>query len=150
MMYNLRENTQRTFQVGSRFPMVTNGCWYCLTLPYLREISWIGRVEIADSMTVLVDKTRTTCTYPSPAPGFTSDVFCKTRTTCIYPSPAPGVTSDVLYKTRTTCTYLSPAPGFTSDVFCKTRTTCTYPSPAPGVTSDVLCNIINLINAIFF
>jgi hypothetical protein len=26
MMYNLRENTQRTFQVGSRFPMVTNGC----------------------------------------------------------------------------------------------------------------------------
>ena len=102
-MYNLRENTQRTFQVGSRFPMVTNGCWYCLTLPYLREISWIGRVEIADSMTVLVDKTRTTCTYPSPAPGFTSDVFCKTRTTCTYPSPAPGVTSDVLCKTRTSC-----------------------------------------------
>jgi hypothetical protein len=46
MMYNLRENTQRTFQVGSRYPMVTDGCWYCLISPYIREISWIGLVEI--------------------------------------------------------------------------------------------------------
>jgi hypothetical protein len=28
MMYNLRENTQQTFQVGSRFPMVTDSVSY--------------------------------------------------------------------------------------------------------------------------
>ena len=53
VLYCLRKNTQRqrTFQVlevGSRFPMVNDGCWWCLILPHLQEISWICRVEIVN------------------------------------------------------------------------------------------------------